>query len=509
MKKIMMMVLMMYLFFPITFSQSTCREVKSSLGNDVNIILHTILSSVPDFISDNYIYSHGNKDLYKTNLTTLECESFTLPIQNTILFVEQGFNGEYVVFERSIIDVASDAPSPNDKLGGIWISSGGLGGTWTKVLTYKNRYIWPERKWSFAKTNNAYLFSEYGNSTATQSDSEGLVGRKGRATCAYVSDTSGKEWRKILDLEELPIIFPPSLKGWAHIHAISWDTDYNRIWVSTGDGSGNKIASNKNILWTDNMGEDWKNINLSLYFGEGSNDPYHNIQFLDIYADQDMVLAFSDCWRQGVYRMQKISKEDIPVIEHVYALPIQDDITHFSNGFYRANAEQPILIATKTGDAATIEGKKARNFLLIGTMDGIHYSNIINIPNPEQIPFFSFTSYAGNDEYWWVLAKAPYGSNTEIYKFMLSDIAVINKEIMDDVVCDIYINQPSNILFVKNEDIDMVELFTIEGRLLQTKRCLDTCNQIEVDISKYAKGNYIVRVSSKKRMQAVKLVSKN
>lgn len=378
---------------------------------------------IPDFIKGGILYGHNHNVIYKYNLNTKVISSVTLSsIVNPILFIAEIYNNEFIIFEKTIQDATSpNNPSVNDKIGGIWTTSGGFEGTVTKRHTYKNRYIQPQARWSFDKNGNRLYFAEYGNSSSGQYDDVGLVGTKGRATCAYMSTNNGTSWTKIFDGEVLPAIFPDTKKGYMHIHSIHFDPDFYRIWITTGDGDGGTPLSNKNICYSDDSGSSWKAVNLSNYFGTAPNDAsstaYDNIQFLQMYTDSNILLAFSDNWRQGVYRSIKLEKGDVPTFEHAYALPIQNDITHFSNQFYRANASQPIIICTRQGDSATAEGLAARNILVLATWDGITYYTLVNIPNTN--PFSTFVHYLGANEYVLVVSKGNYYTDVDIYKLTM------------------------------------------------------------------------------------------
>lgn len=377
----------------------------------------------PDIIDETLMIGHYGKIIKTRDLETGTINSIdvSLYLTNNILFIEKIWGDEYLIAEWTVRDELSpNNPSENDVIGGYWKTSGGLSGTLTKVIIFKNRYITPKIGWCIDKgvTNELY-YTEYGGSSEGQYDEVGEVGTKGRATCAYRSTDNGSTWTKIFDIELLTDLYP--LDGQAHIHSVHFDTVWNRIWITTGDGSGItelKTKSNKKLAYSDDYGTTWNAVELANYFNTQTVDygtPFDNLQLLQMYSDENVLLAFSDSFNQGIYRVIKRGKNEVPVLENVYKWnEINDAITHYSSQMFRGDATQPIIIAAATsGESAEEE------CMFIATWDGVDFYKYT--PVPELAKYWIQMSYVGNGKYYMLTKSSPNRSDSRFFTFEMPE----------------------------------------------------------------------------------------
>ena len=134
----------------------------------------------------------------------------------------------------------------------------------------------------------------------------------------------------------------------AHIHGICVDPYFDRLYVITGDS-----GRNSRIYWWDYNREtlnnelwntiEWKYIETAMDIHSGSS-----FQFVCGYALKDCVILGSDGQRNGIFRLNRGKKEDIPIIDYGVDFGLAENgqfSTVWCGGnMFKLNDDSPLLI---------------------------------------------------------------------------------------------------------------------------------------------------------------------
>ena len=296
----------------------------------------------------------------------------TISTLNKISFIYCTNDNELLLLEDTYRD---DANLSNDRLGGIWKTSSNKTVV-TKVHTLLNRYQSFQPSWCIEIVDSTIYYSEYGNSYDTQSyDPSWNKGTKGDAVRVWKSNNNGDTWNLLVNLNDLTSLYPAD--GNLHIHAIHWDSYWNRLWLTSGDW-GAAAKSNKKLIWTDDQ-VSWKGIELSNYFNGGFQGsvmtPYENLQGLSMFSTNDFLLIGSDNWHNAIFRVNKRKKDDISLDVAFETSPIVNDVVYFTGRMKKLD-NLPIFIQLGRGDAETQEGRDNQHPRIIATYNGFDFKEV-------------------------------------------------------------------------------------------------------------------------------------
>ena len=296
----------------------------------------------------------------------------TIPTQNKISFIYCTNDNELLLLEDTYRD---DANLLNDRLGGIWKTNNNKTNA-TKVHTLLNRYQSFQPSWCIEIVDSTIYYSEYGNSYDTQSyDPSWNKGTKGDAVRVWKSINHGNSFTLFVNLNDLTGLYPND--GNLHIHAIHWDSYWNRLWLTSGDW-GASAKSNKKLIWTDDQ-VSWKGIELSNYFNGGFQgsalSPYENLQGLSMFSTNDFLLIGSDNWHNAIFRVNKRKKDDISLDVAFETSPIVNDVVYFTGRMKKLD-NLPIFIQLGRGDAMTQEGIDNQHPRIIATYNGFNFKEV-------------------------------------------------------------------------------------------------------------------------------------
>lgn len=143
---------------------------------------------------------------------------------------------------------------------------------------------------------------DLGNSGAT--DGTG----RGNAQQAYISHDFGTNWTKIFDFD-----YDGIDASWNnankqresfHLHGITYDPYWKRIWLCTGDGA--YFGDNTALFWSDDLGVTWKWRRL---ITEDNNI----IQSMHVYPFKDLLIIDSDATQTGMVVINRNDRENFTV----------------------------------------------------------------------------------------------------------------------------------------------------------------------------------------------------
>lgn len=173
-----------------------------------------------------------------------------------------------------------------------------------------------------------------GNRIAISPYFTGLVG------LVHYSNDFGNTWRVIFNMGVEDEIFSVPYKGstgayplpsslnpsmpenmWTeggnsnyHVHGVTIDTFYNRIWVCTGDAGSNYLG--RTALWyTDDEGVNWTRLQVR---GAGVLDSPAGLQPMGVLSHRDYLLIGSDSAVDGLYRHTRMNISELPELEPAY-----------------------------------------------------------------------------------------------------------------------------------------------------------------------------------------------
>lgn len=212
------------------------------------------------------------------------------------------------------------------------------GGGFRLVFTFRNAYQYIKKEWSFdyaPDTRTLYL-AEYGNSPTNPIDPEDPEGRrhlgyKAGATRVWESRDMGETWGVLHDFSTDAGVYPERL----HVHAVHYDAQCSRLYVTLGDAVDKHGNSNKRLCWTDN-GVDWQHCDWQYYWGTSNNAWCHG-QLVSLYAADGFIVAGGDDYNNCLYRIDKLDSPDGMELEMVcrYDASIAGSITQYAQRFVR------------------------------------------------------------------------------------------------------------------------------------------------------------------------------
>lgn len=249
-------------------------------------------------------------------------------------------------------------PSPRE----LWLSEGyGKGGpvTWSKVLTASGPYITFIKAWSFGIHKNIILVNEYGPKTGMQWLGNDVTQN---ARYTYMSLDYGKTWSTVFDLNE----YLTTQQGRAntdgvHLHGVTWDPYWDRIWITFGDDSNGTVYS-------DDLGETWQTAHYAAEFSGG----YQNV---GIIALPKAILFGSDCYPNGVHRINRTAGKHSGTytIDVAYTInPGVNDLTHLCQAIRkveRTGGDGPVIFGF-SAETATVPSH------MVVTYDGFTFTKL-------------------------------------------------------------------------------------------------------------------------------------
>lgn len=269
-----------------------------------------------------------------------------------ISYVKEMGNGELLVF------TGNNRTNPDLSAVGVFKSSNNRT-TWKKVITPSTQYS-TFASWSIDVFGNKVIVGEYGD-YSVDTTTRG-------SRYLYYSEDAGNTFKTILDVASINL-FEGFDQGGCHIHGACYDPYWDRIWVVTGDAN-----MSKSLAWTDDKGETWKGISLYQYTGGGMSN--QTLQFISVYAMRNNIILAPDCPYQHMFRVQKFSKNDIPVIEKAWAFRNINGITHLTTGYKRFGANEPVLVMMGRGDSAIPSDENNRHNFILATFDGQEFHKV-------------------------------------------------------------------------------------------------------------------------------------
>jgi len=292
--------------------------------------------------------NHGGGRLQETRdggLTWTDLKVFP----KSFLWVKQLGNGELLACTN--ID-----PDPRD----LWLSAGyGTGSvTWTKVLSAHSAYATFTESWSLSTYKNMIFAAEYGPKLPTWNGATIAPGENARYV--YMSLDYGKTWSTVFDLNTYLLDVQGRATPTAnHVHGVTWDPYWDRIWVTFGDDTNG-------ILYSDDLGQTWE----TAFYGAVNNDPY---QVVGIIAMPKAVLFGTDVAPNGVQRIDRAQGKHAGAypIEQAYTIPGDNGTarTHLCHAIHKVEREGddgPVLFGFSAETVA------AASFI-VATYDGFNF----------------------------------------------------------------------------------------------------------------------------------------
>ena len=257
-------------------------------------------------------------------------------------------------------------------------------------VTSGNKTIF-NKKFSFTQISQyvpAYPWS-WGVSTRGRVVVIGEYGQHGQCGVVWYSRNYGQNFYKIFDLREKAPDVPH-----AHVHGVCYDPYFDRVYIINGDGKPSTTpeleGKNPRIWWWDYNGEllsdDLKNTISWKYISVGEDESLGaGMQFVNGYALKDCVLLFSDGANNGIFRINRTTKEDTPTIDFAHHLGIEQQYTKFCGGnMFKKDENAPLFICGIREFSKDTEqsGQSAPNTYrtvisrIFTTYDGYHFNEV-------------------------------------------------------------------------------------------------------------------------------------
>lgn len=254
------------------------------------------------------------------------------------------------------------------------------------VFTLRNQYqTWmPEWGYEYARDSHTIFISEYGNSAKDpvdplNPDGTGPLSYKAGATKIWKSEDMGETWEELVDFRTFPDIYYERL----HIHALHYDQQRHRLYVTTGDHVMPGQGSDKRIFWTDDLLA-WQWRDWSFYWGS-TNDAYSHGQMVSLYAADDFILAGGDDYNNCLYRIPLTENPEDMLLEPVFfCTPNQTGrITNYAQRFLRLDNGMIVVLLTRgDGNAFPTQAR------LVGTYDGYTWYEFFQGPVEDATQYF-------------------------------------------------------------------------------------------------------------------------
>lgn len=236
--------------------------------------------------------------------------------------------GEYLVWVRELDNgellVGTGGVSPNPR--SIWVSNNypalGDKSTWTKTLTAAAPGVTFGTSWGYSQYKNIVLLAEYGPKYNTGNE----INSGENARYAYLSLDNGKTWKNIFDLNTWVEKTHGTGKAInVHLHGITFDQYWDRIWVTYGDDVNG-------TCYSDDLGETW-------YAAHWSNETYSLDQNVGIIALPARILFGTDTAPNGVMAFDRTEgkKNGLYTLKQAYTIPGDDGTTrtHLCQAIHR------------------------------------------------------------------------------------------------------------------------------------------------------------------------------
>ena len=255
----------------------------------------------------------------------------------------------------------------------VWRSTGLATGTptWTQVLEAPFAGIKYTQAWSQSTHGRIVLVNEYGPKAGmpwpnVPGDENGNVPRGEAAVRTYLSMDYGRTFKVIFNLHDwVTSAGGRSNSDMQHLHGVSWDPYWDRIWITYGDGMGGKGSNG--VIYSDDLGDTWK---FAHHTPEGAKSSFQCVGILPM---PRCVLMFGDT-TEAVMRIDRDHgkhSSTYPVVV-AYNSNSVGSPKHLCQGYYRGRREgddAPALAAFST------EGGVGQDFL-VATLDGYTFTEV-------------------------------------------------------------------------------------------------------------------------------------
>lgn len=221
----------------------------------------------------------------------------------------------------------------------------------------------------------------------------GEYGQHGQCGKVWYSRDYGQNFYEVFDLRDKARDVPH-----AHVHGVCIDPYFDRLYIINGDGAPSTTpelkGKNPRIWWWDYNGEtlsnslkntiEWKYIAVGEDISLGAG-----LQFVNGYALKDCVILCSDGANNGIFRINRKTKEDVPTIDFAHHLGIETGYTQFCGGnMFKKDENSPLFICVireyscdlNPDDANNPSGKpntyKDVKSRVYSTYDGLHFEEV-------------------------------------------------------------------------------------------------------------------------------------
>ena len=255
----------------------------------------------------------------------------------------------------------------------VWRSEGLASGspTWVQVLEAPFAGIKFTQAWSQSAHGRLVLINEYGPKAGmawpgVAGDESGNVPRGEAAVRTYLSMDYGRTFKVIFNLHDwVTSAGGRSNSDMQHLHGVSWDPYWDRIWITYGDGMGGKGSNG--VIYSDDLGDTWK---FAHHTPEGSASSF---QCVGIQPMPRCVLMFGDT-TDAVMRIDRThgKRTGAYPVDVAHRSTAVGAPKHLCQGFYRGHREgddAPLLAAFST------EGGVGQDFI-VATLDGYTFTEV-------------------------------------------------------------------------------------------------------------------------------------
>lgn len=291
--------------------------------------------------------------------------------------------------------------------------------------------VWQYKAWTTTVGKVGTTFSMVNNVICISPYYIGLVG------LVFISRDFGQTWKTIFNMGVEDAIFSVPYKGsegayplpqdlnpamasdmWTaggnsnfHVHGVTYDPIYNRIWVSTGDAGTNYLG--RTALWyTDDDGLTWTRMQTK---GTNLLDSPSGIQPMGVVVSKDYVLVGTDSATDGLYRYSRKNKVEVPELEAVYWY--KDTYSNIMRVIFGGSAvtKEGYIYSVFFPNTPTNYSKGVINF----TIDGINFKEIyfdeINNETSGGVRNIEWGTFIGKDRFGNIYAPNPNGTIIKLY----------------------------------------------------------------------------------------------
>lgn len=245
----------------------------------------------------------------------------------------------------------------------VWLSDGYPSGdpTFSRVLTARAQYIKFTSAWSQSDHGRIVLLNEYGPKTPEWSGNPVEAGDNARLT--YLSMDYGKTWTEIFDLNDyLTAAQGLDSTDGQHLHGVSWDPWWDRIWITYGDNLGGNGSNG--IVYSDDLGATW---NEAHHFS-GPSSPHQVVGILSMPG----CILFAGDMGPNMIRISRTEGKHSGTYPTATAWNTTASGKHLCQAIHRPKRvgdDAPALFAFAS------EGQSAASFV-VATLDGFTFTEI-------------------------------------------------------------------------------------------------------------------------------------